>query len=92
MLTISFATRTDSALDPLTERALALAKEFNELAGTFTPFQPFVVRQLTSPMLIRPQVQRQTLSTLSNHSSGSLLQCDPVAVGSMMKLSKSTVP
>jgi len=43
MLTISFATRTDSALDPLTERALALAKEFMELAGTFTPFHPLCV-------------------------------------------------
>jgi hypothetical protein len=33
MLTISFATRTDSTLDPLTERAISLAKEFMELTG-----------------------------------------------------------
>ncbi|KAI0304241.1 cytochrome P450 [Russula brevipes] len=33
MLTISFATRTDSALDPLTERAMALATEFMDLTG-----------------------------------------------------------
>ena len=35
MLTISFATRTDSTLDPLTKRVLALTKEFNELTGRF---------------------------------------------------------
>jgi short subunit dehydrogenase-like uncharacterized protein len=33
MLTISFATRTDSTIDPLTERALALATEFMDLTG-----------------------------------------------------------
>ena len=43
MLTISFATRTDSALDPLTERALALAKEFMELTGRFTLVHPLYV-------------------------------------------------
>jgi hypothetical protein len=36
MLTIGFATRTDSTLDPLTERALALTKEFMELTGKLT--------------------------------------------------------
>ena len=36
MLTIAFATRTDSILDPLTERALALTMEFMELSGRFT--------------------------------------------------------
>ncbi len=35
MLTISFATRTDSTLDPLTERALALATEFMDLTGEY---------------------------------------------------------
>ncbi len=33
MLTITFGTRTDSTLDPLTERALALATEFMDLTG-----------------------------------------------------------
>jgi cytochrome P450 len=33
MLTVSFATRTDSTVDPLTERALALATEFMDLTG-----------------------------------------------------------
>ncbi|KAI0283209.1 cytochrome P450 [Russula brevipes] len=33
MLMISFGTRTDSTLDPLTERAMAIAKEFMNLAG-----------------------------------------------------------
>ena len=36
MLTISFATRTDSTTDPLTERALALATEFMDLTGTLS--------------------------------------------------------
>ena len=35
MLTITFATRTGSTADPLTERALALAVEFNDLTGKF---------------------------------------------------------
>ena len=43
MLMISFATRTDSTLDPLTERALALAKEFMELTGRFTLVHPLYV-------------------------------------------------
>jgi hypothetical protein len=33
MLTVSFATRTDSTDDPLVERALALAVEFMALTG-----------------------------------------------------------
>jgi cytochrome P450 len=33
MLTISFATRTDSTLDPLTARSLTLATEFMDLTG-----------------------------------------------------------
>jgi hypothetical protein len=33
MLTITFGTRTDSTADPLTESALALAIEFNDLTG-----------------------------------------------------------
>jgi hypothetical protein len=37
MLTVSFATRTDSTLDPLTERALALATEFMDLTGKICP-------------------------------------------------------
>jgi hypothetical protein len=36
MLMIAFATRTDSTLDPLTERALALTKEFMEITGRLT--------------------------------------------------------
>jgi hypothetical protein len=35
MLTITFGTRTGSTADPLTERALALATEFNDLTGKF---------------------------------------------------------
>ena len=38
MLTISFATRTDSTLDPLIERTLALTKEFMYLTGRFAFF------------------------------------------------------
>jgi hypothetical protein len=33
MLTITFATRTDSTLDPLTKRALELNNEFMALTG-----------------------------------------------------------
>jgi hypothetical protein len=33
MLTITFATRTDSTLDPLTKRALELNTEFMALTG-----------------------------------------------------------
>jgi cytochrome P450 len=43
MLTISFATRTDSTLDPLTERALALTKEFMELTGRYIYLSPLQV-------------------------------------------------
>ena len=35
MLTISFATRTDSTQDPLVENALELAMEFMDLTGLF---------------------------------------------------------
>jgi len=35
MLTITFATRTDSTLDPLTDCALALATEFMDLTGDY---------------------------------------------------------
>jgi hypothetical protein len=38
MLTIVFATRTDSTLDPLTERALALTQEYISLTGGCTPY------------------------------------------------------
>jgi hypothetical protein len=41
MLMISFATRTDSTLDPLTERAMAIAKEFMNLAGKNFPLSHF---------------------------------------------------
>ena len=34
MLTLSFATRTDSTADPLIQRVLAMAMEFNDLTGT----------------------------------------------------------
>jgi hypothetical protein len=37
MLTIVFATRTDSTLDPLTERALALTQEYISLTGGCAP-------------------------------------------------------
>ena len=33
MLTVSFATRTDSTSDPLVERALSLVTEFMDLSG-----------------------------------------------------------
>jgi hypothetical protein len=36
MLAMAFATRTDSTLDPLTERTLALTEEFMELTGRLT--------------------------------------------------------
>ncbi|KAI0305261.1 cytochrome P450 [Multifurca ochricompacta] len=42
MLTITFATRTDSTLDPLTERALALATEFMELTGPWSNIVDFI--------------------------------------------------
>ncbi|KAI0291407.1 cytochrome P450 [Russula brevipes] len=42
MLTISFATRTDSTLDPLTERAMAIAAEFMELAGPWQNIVDFI--------------------------------------------------
>lgn len=34
MLTLSFATRTDSTEDPLIQRILSMAMEFNDLTGT----------------------------------------------------------
>jgi hypothetical protein len=37
MLTIVFATRADSTLDPLAERGLALTTEYMNLTGRFTP-------------------------------------------------------
>ncbi|KAG6831335.1 hypothetical protein H0H92_011250 [Tricholoma furcatifolium] len=36
MLIIAFATRTDSSIDPLTEKALALAMEFMDLTGPWS--------------------------------------------------------
>jgi hypothetical protein len=36
MLTVSFATRTDSSFDPLIEHALYLATEFMDLTGRFS--------------------------------------------------------
>ncbi|KAI0250487.1 cytochrome P450 [Lactifluus subvellereus] len=42
MLTISFATRTDSTLDPLAERALALATEFMALTGPWSNIIDFI--------------------------------------------------
>jgi hypothetical protein len=44
MLTISFATRTDSTMDPLTERAMALATEFMDLTGKISPFSTLSVQ------------------------------------------------
>ena len=45
MLTVSFATRTDSTVDPLTERALALATEFMDLTGkVFVSSLPYRVQ------------------------------------------------
>jgi len=58
MLTISFATRTDSALDPLTERALALAKEFNELAGATSNIVDFVKPLQWIPTSMRSRGRR----------------------------------
>jgi cytochrome P450 len=42
MLTVSFATRTDSTEDPLVERALALATEFMDLTGPFSNTVDFI--------------------------------------------------
>ncbi|KAH9998122.1 cytochrome P450 [Russula compacta] len=42
MLTISFGTRTDSTLDPLTERALALTTEFMDLTGPLSNTIDFI--------------------------------------------------
>ncbi|KAI0319142.1 cytochrome P450 [Amylostereum chailletii] len=42
MLTVSFATRTDSTSDPLVERALALATEFMHLTGPFANIVDFI--------------------------------------------------
>ncbi|KAI9451204.1 cytochrome P450 [Russula earlei] len=42
MLTISFATRTGSTLDPLTERALAIATEFMNLTGPLSNIVDFI--------------------------------------------------
>jgi hypothetical protein len=36
MLTLSFAMRTDSTSDPLIERILSMAMEFNDLTGELT--------------------------------------------------------
>lgn len=56
MLTVSFATRTDSTMDPLTERALALATEFMDLTGKrkiFFSHQPSSLLKL-GPQLSGP--------------------------------------
>ena len=87
MLTIALATRTDSTLDPLTERALALTMEFMELTGRFT-LSTFA-GLLTE---VAPQVHYQISSISSNHFNGSPLPRDPVAIGSMTGSWKSTVP
>jgi len=42
MLMIAFATRTDSTLDPLTKRALALMKEFMEISGALSNAIDFI--------------------------------------------------
>jgi len=89
MLTLAFATRTGSTRDPLTERALAINEEFMHLTGIFIPFILYNSGPLTK---VTPQALSQILSISSNHSSGSLLPCDPGAVGSMMRSWKSTVP
>ena len=89
MLTLAFATRTDSTRDPLTEHALAINEEFMHLTGRFIPF----ILYKSGPLIeVLPQALCQMLSISSNHSSGSLLPCDPGAVGSMMRSWKSTVP
>lgn len=46
MLTISFGTRTDTATDPLVEKALAMAMEFMDLTGN----APYLC--LSLPLLI----------------------------------------
>lgn len=40
MLTLSFGTRTDTATDPLVEKAILMAMEFMDLTGN-PPFRPF---------------------------------------------------
>jgi hypothetical protein len=88
MLTISFATRTDSTLDPLVERALSLATEFMALSGRF--FLPRLDQ--SNPDQGLSQVLYQTLSISLNHFSGFRLPPDHVLVGSVTGSWKSTAP
>jgi hypothetical protein len=88
MLTLAFATRTNSTCDPLIERALAMNEEFMHLTGRLTPFLLYNSGALTE---VTSQVLCPMLSTSSNHSNGSLLPCDPGVVGSMTQSWKSTV-
>ncbi|KAH9174756.1 cytochrome P450 [Lactarius sanguifluus] len=58
MLTISFATRTDSTLDPLTERALALATEFMDLTGPWSNMVDFIEPLQRIPTTTRSRGRR----------------------------------
>jgi cytochrome P450 len=58
MLTITFATRTDSTTDPLTERALALAIEFNDLTGPLTHSVDFIELLQYIPTTARLRARR----------------------------------
>ncbi|KAI0064977.1 cytochrome P450 [Artomyces pyxidatus] len=55
MLSISFATRTDSTSDPLVERALALATEFMDLTGPWSNIIDFItpLQWIPTPMRTR---------------------------------------
>jgi len=58
MLTISFATRTDSTMDPLTERAMALATEFMDLTGPLSNTVDFIEPLQWLPTLTRSRGRR----------------------------------
>jgi hypothetical protein len=76
MLTITFGTRADSTVDPLTDRALALASEFMELTGNY--YFDISCSAIGDSWF---QVHSQTLSTLSSLFSGFPLSCDHVHNG-----------
>ncbi|KAH9974786.1 cytochrome P450 [Lactifluus volemus] len=58
MLTVSFATRTDSTSDPLTERALELATEFMDLTGPWSNIVDFIEPLQWIPTVTRSRGRR----------------------------------
>ncbi|KAH9958673.1 cytochrome P450 [Lactifluus volemus] len=57
MLTISFATRTDSTLDPLTEQALDLATVFMDLSGPWSNIIDFIEPLQWIPTIMRSRAR-----------------------------------